>query len=314
MVRYTQGLRKKPQVAMVRFCLEPPETLESTDRVLSDAQCNRGTIIAVSVALIVEDERKTCLMHPSNAPTAVAEHRAQRYAALVDWSRRLHREKHFFGKWFDRVGARRVLDVACGTGHHATLFHSWGMTVEGADIDPAMIEYCRREHPSSDTLVWRTRSFTEPCARPQSCDVVLCIGNSLALAVDLRSAEEAFVRMFEALRAGGCAIIQVLNLQRIQEGRMQWTKCRRVRIGDRDVILLKGIHRIGDLARLEIVELAPSGELMDSRTSNLLSIGAATLTEWARNHRVAEMHVFGDYTETAFNVDSSTDVILVVRK
>ena len=59
------------------------------------------------------------------------------YEAMIDWPKRLAREEPFYRRWFERCGARSVLDVACGTGHHGAMFHRWGLRVEGADLSAA---------------------------------------------------------------------------------------------------------------------------------------------------------------------------------
>ena len=74
------------------------------------------------------------------------------YEAMIDWPKRLAHEEPFYRRLFERLGARSVLDVACGTGRHAAMFHSWGLRVEGADLSPAMID--------------RARSQLRPAGRP----------------------------------------------------------------------------------------------------------------------------------------------------
>jgi hypothetical protein len=51
---------------------------------------------------------------------------------LIDWPKRLASEAPFYRGLFDRVGVRRLVDVACGTRRHAALFHSWGLQVQAA--------------------------------------------------------------------------------------------------------------------------------------------------------------------------------------
>ena len=48
------------------------------------------------------------------------------YEAMIDWPKRLANEGPFYRRWFERVGVQSVVDVACGTGRHAAMFHSWG--------------------------------------------------------------------------------------------------------------------------------------------------------------------------------------------
>ncbi len=61
---------------------------------------------------------------------------------LVDWPKRLANEEPFYRRLFARIGVRRLVDVACGTGRHAAMFHSWNLHVQAADISPRMIEPC----------------------------------------------------------------------------------------------------------------------------------------------------------------------------
>ncbi|HEX2973695.1 MAG TPA: class I SAM-dependent methyltransferase, partial [Tepidisphaeraceae bacterium] len=100
------------------------------------------------------------------------------FEAMTDWPKRLANEQGFFRWLFDRVGAQRILDAACGTGHHAALFNSWQLRVEGADLSPAMVERCRSRFGQSETLRWAVRGFDQPMDQPGSFDVALCIGNS----------------------------------------------------------------------------------------------------------------------------------------
>ena len=37
----------------------------------------------------------------------------------------------FYRDLFAEAGVRTVLDTACGTGHHAEMFHSWGLASKG---------------------------------------------------------------------------------------------------------------------------------------------------------------------------------------
>ena len=84
------------------------------------------------------------------------------YEAMIDWPRRLANDGPFFQGLFEELGVRRVADVACGTGHHAAMFHSWGLLVEGADISPNMIERARRNFGEPDGLTWSVRGFEQP--------------------------------------------------------------------------------------------------------------------------------------------------------
>ena len=77
---------------------------------------------------------------PSQVPMEVFDDLTDVYEAMIDWPKRLANEGPFYRRCFERVGVRCVADVACGTGHHAAMFHSWNLRVEGSDLSPRMIE------------------------------------------------------------------------------------------------------------------------------------------------------------------------------
>ena len=154
----------------------------------------------------------------SESDKSFFEDNVELYDGLVDWSKRLDREGPFYRRLFERYEVGSVLDVACGTGHHADMFHSWGLVVEGSDISEAMIAYCRDRFGESDRLGWAVRSFDESHPRPGSFDAAVCVGNSLGLAGDYKTVQKTIAALLGAVRPGGLCFIHVLNLWRLPEG------------------------------------------------------------------------------------------------
>jgi SAM-dependent methyltransferase len=153
---------------------------------------------------------------------------ADAYEAMIDWPKRLAHEEPFYRRLFDRLGVASVLDVACGTGQHAAMFHSWGLRVEGADLSAAMIDRARAKYGEPHGLRWTVRGFDQPVKSAEPFDVAICVGNSLALAPDAATVERAIRQMLAAVREGGAIVVQVLNLWRLPDGPCVWQKCRRV--------------------------------------------------------------------------------------
>ena len=167
------------------------------------------------------------------------------YEAMIDWPKRLAHEKPFYRRLFERLGARSVVDVACGTGRHAAMFHGWGLRVEGADLSPAMIDRARTSFGQPDGLRWAVRAFDEPRAPAEPFDVAVCVGNSLSLAPDMATVHRAIRQMLAAVRGDGAVVIQVLNLWHLPDGPCVWQKCRRAsRPGGADILAEKGTGSI----------------------------------------------------------------------
>ena len=238
------------------------------------------------------------------------------YDALVDWPKRLANEEPFFRRRFAEAAARRVLDAACGTGRHAALFHSWGLEVEGADVEPAMSAHCRTKHGQSDALRWTTRSFSALPPDAGTFDAVVCVGNSLALVPDLAAVPRVFAAMLAALRTGGVCIVHVLNLWRLPSGPTTWQKCVRLKRGTDDVILIKGIHRVGDHGYIDFGELrlGAASFAHSFHSATLLGLREADLLAAAQAAGGREARTWGTYQETPFDESHSPDLILTCRR
>lgn len=240
------------------------------------------------------------------------------YEALVDWPKRLAHESPFYRRLFDRLGAKSVVDVACGTGHHAALFHDWGLRVEAADLSTAMIERARSRFGESSGLRWSVRGFDQPIPCEKPFDAAICMGNSLSLADGLATVRQAIRQMFSAVRPGGAVVIQVLNLWRLAEGPCLWQKCQPVSRGgssSRDTLVLKGVHRCGSLGYIEMVavDLANPAS-MQSETIPLLGLELDDFRGMAGEAGAAHVAFFGGYEEEPYERNRSVDLVMVAEK
>jgi SAM-dependent methyltransferase len=241
------------------------------------------------------------------------ERHVELYDALIDWPKRLANEGPFLRAVFDRCGARRVLDAACGTGQHAAMFHSWGLVVEGADVSPAMIARCRQQFGESGTLRWTVRGFEEPA--PAAFDAVVCLGNSLALAGSRGGAQRAVAAMLASLRSGGFCVIQVLNLWSLPEGPCIWQKFRRARVDGREHLLAKGVHRHAGAGFVEFLALPVGADEEPSyETVRLTGLTREDLAAFASAGGARQVEFFGNYARDAYEPQRSVDLIAVVEK
>lgn len=237
------------------------------------------------------------------------------YEAMIDWPKRLAHEEPFYRRLFERIGVRSLVDVACGTGRHAAMFHSWGLSVEGADVSPEMIRRARESFGEPAGLGWVVRGFDEPIRAAAPLDAALSIGNSLALAPDMATVERAIHQMLAAVRPGGLIVVHVLNLWRLADGPCLWQKCKRVALPRGDSLLIKGVHRAGSRGYVELIvaSLAEAGE-MTTDTISFLGLEAKELEAAARQAGATRVECFGGYRDEPYDRQASTDLILVAEK
>jgi SAM-dependent methyltransferase len=234
---------------------------------------------------------------------------------LVDWPKRLANEEPFYRRLFDRVGAGSVLDVACGMGRHAAMFHSWGLRVEGADLSPRMIDAARGRFNQPAGLRFVVRGYDAPIESAEPFDAAVCVGNSLALAPEMAVAERAIRQMLAAVRSGGVLVVHVLNLWHLPDGPCVWLKCKRVVLPQGEMFIARGVHRCGCGGYVELlVGDLTANNLKRSQSARLLGLEAATLEQMACQAGAAEVELFGGYQQQPYQRERSVDLLMVARK
>lgn len=236
------------------------------------------------------------------------------YDALIDWPKRLGNETPFYRQLFERVGARRVLDAACGSGRHAEMFHSWGMEVEGADLSAEMLAKARNRCGEPAGLRWVRRAFDAP-VEGAKFDVAICVGNSLALAPDHDTLNRAVVAMLGALRPGGALVVQVLNIWPLPNGPAVWQMAKKLKLPNREVNVLKGVRRTGDEGHVELVLSDPeTGQLLKSQSVPFLGLTSPQMTAAAELAGATAIHLFGGYRGQPYDAESSADLMMIATR
>jgi len=237
------------------------------------------------------------------------------YEVMIDWPRRLANEGPFYRELFQRIGAQRVLDAACGTGHHAAVFHGWGLHVQAADISPTMLRLAREQFGAPPGLDWTLRGFDQPVDQPPF-DAAVCIGNSLALAARRPAALATIGNLLAAVRSGGVVVIHLLNLWRLAEGQPVWQKCQRKQLAQGDSLIIKGVHRCGAHGYVDLLVtlLSASPPVFRSDCVPFWALQAAELEAAARSAGAATVELLGDYQRQPYAPQTSPDLIMVASK
>ena len=138
------------------------------------------------------------------------------YDRFVNWEGRLSHELPFFASLFEQFGVRRVLDAACGTGHHAIALARQGYQVMGTDLSTPMI--ARASENASAQGVGASFSVAGLggyAALGQTFDAAICLGNSLPHLLSGAAVAEALADFAAVLRPGGLLVIQNRNFDRV---------------------------------------------------------------------------------------------------
>jgi len=117
----------------------------------------------------------------------------------------------------DSHKVRRVLDVACGTGLHARELAGRGVQVVAADAsEPMLREAMRRAGDAGEHIEWLhtpMEAIAQSTAGP--FDAILCLGNSLPHLLTDSQLRQTIGGFRALMAAGGVAVVQLLNYDRI---------------------------------------------------------------------------------------------------
>ncbi|MFT5088338.1 MAG: SAM-dependent methyltransferase [Candidatus Latescibacterota bacterium] len=136
---------------------------------------------------------------------------------LIDWDQRAQGEGDFFIDHLKERGARRVLDVATGTGFHSVRLLQAGFEVVSADGSPQML-YKAFANGRKRGFVMRTVQADWRYLNRDvhgEFDAIICLGNSFTHMFKERDRRKALAEFYAMLKHDGVLILDQRNYDSI---------------------------------------------------------------------------------------------------
>jgi len=136
---------------------------------------------------------------------------------LIDWEARAESEGRFFIDKLKERGAKRILDVATGTGFHSVRLLQEGFEVVSADGSPEMLAKAFNNGRKHGHILRTTQADWRWLNRDvhMKFDAVICLGNSFTHLFDERDRRKALAEFYAALRHDGILILDQRNYDMI---------------------------------------------------------------------------------------------------
>ncbi len=141
----------------------------------------------------------------------------EKWDQLVGWSRRSRVEGEFYCRLLRQRGARRVLDVATGTGFHSIRLLQAGFDVTSLDGSPAMLERAERNAGDRGLTLQPVRSDWRHVDQNVTgrFDAIVCLGNSFTHLFSEDERRLVLKQWFDLLSPGGALIADQRNYDAI---------------------------------------------------------------------------------------------------
>lgn len=239
------------------------------------------------------------------------------YDRFVNWQGRLTLELPFFERLFRERGVQRVLDAACGTGHHAVALAQRGYRVVGADLSAAMIEQARENAAAAGVQVdFVVAGLGELAALGKSFEAVICLGNSLPHLLTAGAVDAALADFATVLRPAGLLVIQNRNFDRVWMERERFMPPQSHRDGDQEWLFLRFYDFGPETLTFNMIRLRRMGQgwTQDIKATELRPVFCNDLATSLAAARLDGIMLYGGYDGSAFEPAYSDDLIAVAVK
>jgi SAM-dependent methyltransferase len=234
------------------------------------------------------------------------------YDQAIDWEQRLARELPFLTKLIQDQPKARILDLACGSGRHAVALASHGYDVTGLDLSPQMIEaakyHAKEKGVSVQFSVADMREVRELLEGP--FDLVICLGNSLALLPTLSDLQQTLTNVHQLLTESGSFVSQILNFEEIRQTGFRFFPLKSGRTKNGEEVVFEGsIH----LVFLGVMR-TESGWQSKLNSHQVLQLDKPIFESSLLEAGFNQIVFYQDYIEHPFNPQQSRNLISIGTK
>ena len=248
------------------------------------------------------------------------------YDHFVNWESRLAYELPFLERELRRLGEDpaqiRVMDTACGTGHHAIALAGLGYDVSGSDLFPEMVSLADANARAAGTKVtFRTAGFggiSQAFLQPGAFDAVFCLGNSLPHVTSDAHLKQTLLDFKALLRPGGLLLLQMRNFDLVLGEKKRWMEPQTVKEGTSEWLFLRFYDFEADgKIQFNILSLHRKANApwhVQLTSTHLLPVFSDALSKELTSLGFTDIRLFGNLTAEPYAADSSGDLVLLATR
>ncbi|MDP2960689.1 MAG: class I SAM-dependent methyltransferase [candidate division Zixibacteria bacterium] len=236
---------------------------------------------------------------------------------MVSWEKRLKNEAPFFKKLFKESRVKKVLDLACGTGHHSIFFAKSGYEVTGVDKSKEMIKLAKRNSKGVSGIKFFQSSFLEiyPTVKNRF-DAVVCLGNSLPHLLSKKDLRKTIQNIYNLLNPEGILIVQNRNYDKILQKKIRFMPPNIIDKEDERMVFLRflDLYKTKVVFNLVTFRQREGKWSFQTKSTLLRPILIKEIENLLKGVAFKEQKYYGDYSFSPFKRYESEDLIVFARK
>jgi len=231
-------------------------------------------------------------------------------------------EQSLLERVLEEAPTNRVIDLGCGTGHHARLLARRGAEVVAIDAAEDVILRAQEPSPSDEATANIQYILTDMGAVERSVHghfgAAFCLGNTLPQLLSPESVSRMLIGLKRRLKPGAPLLLQGLNYDRI------------FATGERSLPTLFVPQTEGELVVVRLVQPRPDGIVVHTTTAlhhqprehPVMALVGSQANQW-RGWRLPELEtmlevarlpireIWGDMAGTPFDPETSDELVIL---
>jgi len=239
------------------------------------------------------------------------------YDLMISWRKRLKLEAPFFKKIFEENRIKKILDLACGTGHHSIFFAKSGYKVVGVDKSEEMIRIAKENSKGVSKVKFLKTGFLEIYPKLKDrFDAVVCLGNSLPHLQSKKDLKKTIQQIYDLLNPKGILILQNKNYDRILQKNLRFMPPNILDRKDERIVFSRALDFHKNKIVFNLITFRQREERWSFQTKSTLlrPILRKEIEELLRGLGFKGIKFYGDYKFPPFRRYYSEDLIVFARK
>ncbi len=231
---------------------------------------------------------------------------------LVSFKNRKARELPFWMKLTQSFHIQNILDISCGTGHHAIMFKEMGLRVDAMDLSGPMLAKAR-ENAASEHLpiTFKRGDFRQiRDTYPDTYDAIVCLGNSLPHMKGEEEVGRVLQEVVAHLVTSGLFVVEIRNYDFLMAQKPRFFPLS-IRDGSGFIYALD--YHPDDIV-FNILYLNTKTEEFKAFQTMYYPLYYGTLKKSLAKSGLEVIQTWEDYSESPFILEKSPRVVVVCRK